>query len=129
MSRSPELPRSTVATWKKRLGSAAFAALCACGAAALSGCVAHGELVADYPVVEVDAVPVEIVTYPHVIYAGSDAYLVGDRWYYRSRGRWVVFQREPRELAAYRVEYARRAPPPGRAVISAPPAHRRRTPR
>lgn len=128
MFRSPQLPRTTVTIWKKMLGSAAIAALGVAGAAALSGCVAHGELVADYPVVEVETVPVEIAAYPHVIYAGSDAYLVGGRWYYRSRGRWVVFQREPRELAAYRVEYTRRAPP-SRGVISAPPAHRRRNER
>lgn len=117
--------RTTLTTPAKVLRSVVIAALCCAGAAAATGCVARGEVVADYPVVEVDAVPVEIATYPHVIYAGSDAYLVGSRWYYRSHGRWVVFQREPRELAAYRVEYARRAPSQ-RGVVSAPPAHRRR---
>jgi len=89
----------------------------------LSACMASGELVASYPVVEVQTVPVQIESYPRYAYAGSYAYLVDDRWYYRSRGRWVVFREEPRELRTYRVEHARRNPRP---VYSAPPAHRRR---
>ncbi|MFO0590596.1 MAG: hypothetical protein U0441_23845 [Polyangiaceae bacterium] len=95
-----------------------------CGAVGvLGGCA--GELVASYPVVEADVVPVEITTYPHVYYAGSDAYLVDGRWYYRSRGRWVVFRREPAELQTYRVDYYRRRPG---GTYQAPPAHRRRVP-
>lgn len=105
------------------LRTALLAATIGVGGALSSGCA--GELVATYPVVEADVVPVEIYTYPHVIYAGSDAYLVNDRWYYRSRGRWVVFRREPRELEQYRVDYHRRRAVPG-GSYEAPAAHRRR---
>lgn len=102
------------------------AALCLLGAA-MTGCMASGgvDVVADYPVVEVDAVPVQITSYPHVYYEGSDAYLVDGRWYYRSHDRWVVFRREPSFLASYRVEYDRGR---GRSttVYSAPPARPRR---
>ena len=90
---------------------------------ALGACTASGELVASYPVVEVQTVPVQVEAYPRVAYAGSYAYLVDDQWYYRSRGRWVVFREEPRDLRTYRVDYYRRNP---RTVHSAPPAYRRR---
>lgn len=105
------------------LRTALLAATIGVAGALSSGCA--GELVATYPVVEADVVPVEIYTYPHTVYAGSDAYLVNDRWYYRSRGRWVVFRSEPRELQRYRVDYHRRRAVPG-GSYEAPAAHRRR---
>jgi hypothetical protein len=47
-------------------------------------------------------VPRDIVSYPHVLYGDDAAYLVGDRWYYRTLEGWVVFEEEPAELEMYR---------------------------
>lgn len=123
MSRSPLPCAERASPSARRLRSAAFSVALLALPLGLGACTAHGELVADYPVVEVQTVPVQVETYPRVYYAGSYAYLVDGRWYYRSRDRWVVFRREPRDLARYRVEYYRRNPTP---VYTAPPAHRRR---
>jgi hypothetical protein len=104
------------------------------GALALgaAGCVARAAggatLVYEYPVVEVQTVPVRIEAYPRVVYRGSYAYLVDGRWYYRTEGRWVVFQEEPVELREARVQIVRdhrRRPttvvPPARPRYYEPP--------
>ncbi len=59
-------------------------------------------VVYDYPVTYVETVP-DFRYYPRTYYHGSYAYLVNGRWYYQTRGRWVVFREEPRELYRYRV--------------------------
>jgi hypothetical protein len=65
----------------------------------------------DYPITYVQTVP-DLTFYPRTYYRGSYAYLVNGRWYYQTRGRWVVFREEPRELYRYRVyEYNRLEPP------------------
>jgi hypothetical protein len=94
------------------LGSLAlFVALGAAGAL-LTGCVAEVQerplLVADQPAVVATAVPADIETYPHVVYRGSVAYYVNDRWYYRTPGGFVVFRREPVELVRYRTAFRTR---------------------
>jgi hypothetical protein len=68
------------------------------------------------PVVEAQAVPVDIYTYPRVFYGGTYVYLVDGRWYAPSPRGWVVYRQEPRELNRYRVRiqssprYQQRAP-------------------
>jgi hypothetical protein len=37
-----------------------------------------------------------------VLYGDDSAYLVGDRWYYRTLNGWVVFDEEPAELERIR---------------------------
>jgi hypothetical protein len=64
----------------------------------------------DYPVVEAEVVPVEIVSYPRYEYRGSYVYLVDGRWYTQARGRWVTYRSEPPELTHHRVIYERRHP-------------------
>jgi hypothetical protein len=82
--------------------------------AGLPGCVAHaqGELVSEYPsqyvypTEYVAEVPARIEYYPHTYYQGRPAYLVGERWYYHTRERWVVFREEPAHLREYRMHGA-----------------------
>jgi hypothetical protein len=77
--------------------------------ALLGGCVVEEGVgrpvvVADLPAYEVDAVPVAIETYPQAYYRGSVAYYVDGRWFYRTPTGFVVFRREPVELARYRTQ-------------------------
>lgn len=123
MSHSPLPSVERDNPWAKRLRSVTLPVALLASPLALGACTAHGRLVADYPVVEVETVPVQVESYPRVSYAGSYAYLVDGRWYYHDDDGWVVFRREPRDLARYRIEYYRRNPTP---VYTAPPAHRRR---
>jgi hypothetical protein len=105
-------------------------------AAAVSGCTAqvYPPTVGGYTTVYATSVPPDMTIYPRVSYAGSYAYLVGNRWYYPSRGNWVVLRQEPPELYRYRTTYvappayARPAPPgygrpapPGYAPRQLPP--------
>jgi hypothetical protein len=91
------------------------------GCTATAGVGADVEYAYDYPVYEVQTVPVAIEAYPRYYYRGSYVYLVDGRWYHqRPGGRWVVYREEPPQLRAHRVDYY------GRRV--APPARRRATP-
>jgi hypothetical protein len=96
-------PRAAGSAGIHRRAALAAAAVLALGAA---GCVARttgrAELVYEHPVVEVEAVPVQVEAYPRYYYRGSYAYLVDGRWYYRTPGRWVVFREEPAELRSAR---------------------------
>ena len=60
----------------------------ALGALGPLGCFAtvrgSAEVDYDYPVVEAEVVPVEIVSYPHYTYRGSTVYLADGRWYFRT---------------------------------------------
>jgi hypothetical protein len=47
-------------------------------------------------------VPSDVTFYTHVLYGGDDAYLIDGRWYRPGAGQWVVFTREPLELALIR---------------------------
>lgn len=80
--------------------------------AVLTGCVGEVQerpvMVADEPAIVATAVPADIETYPHVVYRGSVAYFVNDRWYYRTPGGFVVFRREPVELVRYRTAFRTR---------------------
>src|SRR4051812_20181041 len=51
-----------------------------------------------HPVVYVDDAPDGIYESPTAYYRGQPAYLVDDRWYYRSDDAWVYFSDEPSEL-------------------------------
>jgi hypothetical protein len=70
----------------------------------------EGGVVYDYPVVQVEAAPMHIDTYPRVYYRGNYAYLVEGRWYYPTASGWVVFRQEPEVLSSYRVRYYRQYP-------------------
>jgi hypothetical protein len=76
------------------LGAAGIFAIAACSA---TGCYAH---VAPEPVgyAEVTAAPVDIETYPSVVYDGQPVYFYGDRWWRRDGGRWTYYHDEPAEL-------------------------------
>jgi hypothetical protein len=84
---------------------AALAAVCALGATACeatitpqTGVVASGGLVA-----RVTTVPVDIYTYPRVVFGGSYVYLVNGFWYRPTSSGWVVYRQEPAPLARARV--------------------------
>ena len=47
-------------------------------------------------------VPTDVVFYTHVLYGGDDAYLVDGQWFRPSATGWVVFTKEPLELALLR---------------------------
>lgn len=125
MSLAIRSPGTFIGNGRKYLrAAAALAALCA-GGVGLLGCVASGEaqVVADYPVIEVTTVPVQIEAYPRVYYEGSYAYLVDGHWYYRSHNRWVTFRREPPTLVTFRADYNRRRHVQTQPGFTAPPAH------
>jgi hypothetical protein len=97
---------------ESKLGSLAVVAFAAALGAFATGCVAEVQerpvMVADEPAVIATAVPADIETYPHVVYRGSVAYYVNERWYYRIPGGFVVFRREPVELVRYRTAFRTR---------------------
>ncbi len=47
-------------------------------------------------------VPTDVVFYTHVLYGGDDAYLVDGQWFRPAASGWVVFTKEPLELALIR---------------------------
>ena len=84
-------------------------------ALAASGCAAT---VDDEPVgyasvtaAPVDA-PVDIETYPSVMYAGEPVYFYGGRWWHRDGARWSYYREEPAYLHSQRAVMARRPRPP-----------------
>ncbi len=48
------------------------------------------------------SVPSDVVFYGHVLYGGDDAYLVDGHWFRPASTGWVVFTKEPLELALLR---------------------------
>jgi hypothetical protein len=93
--------RDRLSLWRAPLALLAFA-----GVTALAGCTGTigtgGAVVYGYPTAYAEVEPVQVETYPRVMYRGSYAYLVDGSWYYRNSGRWVVFRQEPPELRHYR---------------------------
>jgi hypothetical protein len=51
---------------------------------------------------ETTSAPVDIETYPSVVYAGQPAYFYGDHWWHRDHGSWTYYHDEPAELHAQR---------------------------
>ena len=96
------------------LGAAALIGGAGC-AATVTATPVPTRVLYSYPVVEVETVPARMYDSPRVVYHGRPAYLVGNRWYYSSRGRWVYFREEPRELRHFR-EHRVHARPPARAT-------------
>jgi hypothetical protein len=80
-------------------------------AAPLACAPAYPPTVGGYATAYADDVPVDIYAYPHVYFSGGYAYLVRDRWYYPSEGRWVMLRTEPPQLYRYRSTYRQQAPP------------------
>ncbi len=89
----------------------------------MAGCYADDPQPVGYAV-ETGA-PVDIETYPSVVYLGEPAYFYGDRWWHRGGGGWAYYRSEPAELRAQR-EVVRRQP---RRVRAAPRAAVRAAPR
>jgi hypothetical protein len=48
------------------------------------------------------SVPSDVVFYGHVLYGGDDAYLIDGQWFRPAATGWVVFTKEPLELALIR---------------------------
>ena len=76
------------------------AAILATAAAAFLGCSREpsSEVVAE----PTPSVPTDVVFYEHVLYGGDDAYLIDGHWYRPAATGWVVFTKEPLELALIR---------------------------
>jgi hypothetical protein len=51
-----------------------------------------------------EAVPPDIEKHPRCYYHDGYAYLVGDRWFYRSELGWLVFVDEPKPLQECRAQ-------------------------
>ncbi len=100
----------------RRSGIAAAGAV-ALAVGGLTGCYAT---VDPQPVgyAETTAAPVDIETYPSVVYDGQPVYFYGDHWWHRDGSRWTYYRDEPAELHRQRdvVIHA-----PRRAVRPAPP--------
>ena len=67
---------------------------------------------------------VEIESSPRSTYDGRDVYYYRSRWYYRDRGNWAYYVREPAELHRQRpnVEHAPPAPRGYARPMNAAPA-------
>ena len=94
------LPSRISAAARSRLARAlGVAALIAASAASL-GCSREpsSEVVTE----PTPSVPTDVVFYGHVLYGGDDAYLIDGRWYRPAATGWVVFTKEPLELALIR---------------------------
>lgn len=89
--------------------------------AAAPGCYAQ----AQPPVVSagIGFSPAYIDTYPSYWYGGRTVYLVDGRWWFRDRGRWSYYSREPRTLYRQRmyIQQAPRAPSRRYAPGAVPP--------
>jgi hypothetical protein len=73
------------------------AGILAVAASALTGCYATVDpQPVDYA--ETTGAPVDIETYPSVMYGGQPAYFYGDHWWHRDGGRWSYYRSEPAEL-------------------------------
>jgi hypothetical protein len=93
-------------------------------ACSVTGCYAHVE---PEPVgyAEVTAAPVDIETYPSVVYGGQPVYFYGDHWWYRDGARWSYYHDEPAELHRQR-EVVLRSPRARVRVRSGAPAREER---
>ncbi len=89
-------------------------------ASAVAGCYASAEPPA-VGYAEVTSAPVDIETYPSVVYEGQPVYFYGDRWWHRDGGSWTYYRDEPAELHRQRAAVIH-APRRARAV-RAPEVH------
>jgi hypothetical protein len=96
--------------WLSRIGAgsashlatrtALAAALLAAASAACLGC--SREPSSDVVAEPTPSVPTDVVFYTHVLYGGDDAYLIDGQWFRPAATGWVVFTKEPLELALIR---------------------------
>jgi hypothetical protein len=93
-------------------------------ACAVTGCYAH---VDPEPVgyADVTSAPVDIETYPSVVYDGQPVYFYGDHWWHRDGGRWSYYHDEPAELHRQR-EVVLRSPRARVRVRTAAPVREER---
>jgi hypothetical protein len=94
------------------------AGLLAVAVSSVTGCYAS---VAPQPVgyADVTSAPVDIDTYPSVVYEGQPVYFYGDHWWHRDGAGWAYYHDEPAELHAQR-EVVLRSPRARRAAPRAP---------
>jgi hypothetical protein len=87
-------------------------------AGAMTGC--YDEEPVGYA--EVTAAPVDIETYPSVVYMGEPVYFYGGRWWHRDGAHWSYYKDEPAELHRQRDVVARmpRRPRPPAPVRETP---------
>jgi hypothetical protein len=113
-------------------------AACALAAFGATGCEATftpGEPVFSVSggglVVRAVEVPPDVWSYPRVSFDGGYVYLVNGLWYQQTPRGWMVFRREPAELARQRVRFY--AAPRGGVLPRTPaygfPPYRRQQPR
>ena len=84
---------------RSRLAVALAAATLAGASAACLGCSRQPSVDV---VAEPTRVPTDVVFYTHVLYGGDDAYLIDGQWFRPAATGWVVFTKEPLELALIR---------------------------
>ena len=65
-------------------------------------CARGRERSADVVAEPTPSVPSDVVFYAHVLYGGDSAYLVDGRWFRPGATGWLVFTKEPLELALVR---------------------------
>jgi hypothetical protein len=94
-------------------------------ASTLAGCYATAEPPAvDYAVTT--SAPVDIETYPSVVYEGQPVYFYGDHWWHRDGGNWAYYHDEPAELHRQRDVVIHAPRVRVRAVRRAPEVHEER---
>jgi hypothetical protein len=79
----------------------------------LAGCYATAEPPA-VGYADTTSAPVDIETYPSVVYEGQPVYFYGDHWWHRDGARWSYYRDEPAELHRQRdvvIHAPRRARP------------------
>jgi hypothetical protein len=84
------------------LACAALLFGCGLGAVAFALLACGHEPSAEVVVEPTSSVPSDVVFYAHVLYGGDAAYLVDGRWFRPAATGWVVFTKEPLELALLR---------------------------
>jgi hypothetical protein len=93
-------------------------------AGAATGCYADEPQPVGYA--ETTAAPVDIDTYPSVMYLGQPVYFYGDHWWHRDGGRWSYYKTEPAELHKQRDVVARMPRRPRAPEVRETPREERR---
>jgi hypothetical protein len=81
---------------------ARIAAAGAIAAASLASSACSREPSSEVVAEPTPSVPSDVVFYTHVLYGGDDAYLIDGHWFRPAATGWVVFTKEPLELALVR---------------------------
>ena len=96
------LARALVAALRSPLAPLGLLAPLALAALAAVAALASREPSSEVVAEPTPSVPSDVVFYAHVLYGGDDAYLVDGRWFRPGAEGWLVFTKEPVELALIR---------------------------